>query len=202
MTKPRRRPAQGLPPGAVLGGEDQGPILGVAARWALGMLPPEMTYGENSPVVQDVLKSDLTAAHRYQIGNRFYGAGQRSGELQQNYIGDKDGSGQASQLRDDLAAISTQDDAKLATAVLGSYTTKYEILREGLNGVQARITITNPMTISSFSHYATGYETPSQHWVERNLDRGGVLGFGQGQAQKIVFRVVVPRNYNYGASAK
>ncbi|MFE5860584.1 hypothetical protein ACFQ77_08480 [Streptomyces virginiae] len=122
--------------------------------------------------------------------------------MQKNYIGDKDGSGKTSQLRDDLAAISTHDDAKLATAVLGSYTTKYEILREGLNGVQARITITNPMTISSFSHYATGYETPSQHWVERNLDRGEVLGFGQGQAQKIAFRVVVPRNYNYGASAK
>ncbi|WP_030759423.1 MULTISPECIES: hypothetical protein [unclassified Streptomyces] len=112
------------------------------------------------------------------------------------------GRGQASQLRDDLAAISTHDDAELATAVLGSYTTNYEILREGLNGVQVRITITNPMTISSFSHYATGYETPSQHWVDRNLDRGGVLGFGQGQAQKIVFRGVVPRNYNYGASAK
>ncbi|MBT2449511.1 RHS repeat-associated core domain-containing protein [Streptomyces sp. ISL-43] len=186
------------PEDAVLGGENQGPITAVGVLWALGMLEPEMTYGENSPVARDVMKSDLTAAHRNQIGKLFYEGGQRSGELTSNSIGGKDEDGQSSQLREDLTAIATHDSAKLATAVLGSYTADYEVLREGKNGVQARITISNGMTVSSFAHAKTGYGTPSDLFLQKNVDKPGVLGYGKGQGMTVVFRVVIPRNYNYG----
>ncbi|MET9960048.1 hypothetical protein ABZ128_13465 [Streptomyces sp. NPDC006326] len=72
----------------------------------------------------------------------------------------------------------THDDAKLATAVLGSYTANYEILREGVNGVQARIIITNGMTVSSFAHAKTGYGTPADEFLQKNVDHVGVLGRG------------------------
>ncbi|KJY18086.1 hypothetical protein VR46_44715, partial [Streptomyces sp. NRRL S-444] len=77
-----------------------------------------------------------------------------------------------------------------------------EILREGVNGVQARITITNGMTVSSFAHAKTGYGTPADKFLQKNVDHVGVLGHGKGQAMTIVFRVVIPRNYNYGGPKK
>ncbi|KJY15846.1 hypothetical protein VR46_45500, partial [Streptomyces sp. NRRL S-444] len=73
----------------------------VGFLWAMGALSPKMTYGEDSQVARDVMKSDLTAAHRNEIGQLFYGKGQRSGELTSNSIGEKDAAGQSSQLRED-----------------------------------------------------------------------------------------------------
>ncbi|MFE3559550.1 RHS repeat-associated core domain-containing protein [Streptomyces sp. NPDC059193] len=187
------------PEDAVLGGENQGSVTAVGVLWAFGMLQPEMTYGENSQVARDVMKSDLTAGHRNEIGRLFYEGGQSSGSLTSNSIGKKDDAGESSQFLEDIRAIASHDDAKLATAVLGSYTAEYEILREGRNGVQARVTLTNGMTLSSFSHIATGYETPADRFVQRNFDKRGLMGYMKGQSMTIVFRVVIPRNYNYGA---
>ncbi|MFB7983148.1 hypothetical protein [Streptomyces vinaceus] len=127
------------------------------------------------------MKSDLTAAHRNEIGQHFYGKGQRSGELTSNSIGDKDAAGRSSQLWEDLTAIAAHDDAKLATAVLGSYTANYEILREGVNGVQARITITNGMTVSSFVHAKTGYGTPADKSSRRMSTVSASWGTGRGR---------------------
>ncbi|MFJ6050528.1 hypothetical protein [Streptomyces sp. NPDC092307] len=85
------------------------------------------------------------------------------------------------QLREGLTAIVTHDDAKPATTVLRSYTANHEILRVGVNGVQARIVITNGMTVSSFAHAKTGYGTPADKFLQKNVDHVGVLGRGEGQ---------------------
>ncbi|MGW6574031.1 hypothetical protein ACWGAN_17855 [Streptomyces sp. NPDC054945] len=127
-------------------------------------------------------KSDLSAAHRNEIGQLFNGNAPRSGESTSSSIGDKDAAGRPVQLREGLTAIATHDDAKSATTVLRSYTANHETLRVGVNGVQARIFITNGMTVSPFAHAKTGYGTPADRILQNNVDHVGVMGHGKGQA--------------------
>ncbi|WP_267031984.1 ricin-type beta-trefoil lectin domain protein [Streptomyces sp. NBC_00091] len=185
------------PEDAILGGANEGPLTFIGFSWVAGAIEPSMTYGEDSYVALEVMQSDLTAKHRAEIGKAYYEFGQKRGELTPYSIGAKDSAGKFDQLRNDLGAMATQDPANVSTAVLGSYTASYEILRAGQNGVQARISIRNSMTLSSFAHAATGYGTPSDRFIQRWIDKTGAMGMMKGQDMTIVFRTVIPRNYSY-----
>jgi hypothetical protein len=77
-------------------------------------------------------------------------------------------------------------DHNLSTAVLGSYTAEYKILRANSAGIQAKITIKNSMSPSSFAHIATGYGTP---------DNDGLVALGgamRAHDMTITFRTAIP----------
>ncbi|MFI8438978.1 hypothetical protein ACIGJO_35710 [Streptomyces sp. NPDC079020] len=136
--------------------------------------------------------SDVTAAHRKEISKRYWEEGRASGELSSNSIAKK-GNKFEQFSKDALSMVA--GDANVATAVMGSYTANYKILRANRHGIQARITIRNSMTISSFAHIATGYGTGSERFVQRWLDNDGIIaadGVGRSHDMTIVFRVVMP----------
>lgn len=181
------------PKDGVLGGGDDS--LGmVAAKFLLGRLDRYETYGEDSKVAQQVMMTDLTAAHRKEIAQRYYELGETSHRLQSNSIGEKKLTGKVRQLGSDAKSFVT-GDANAATAVLGSYTAKYEIIRANSTGIQARMTIKNTMSVSSLSHYATGYGSAADKFVSKYLDSGittPIGGAAHPQAMTITFRVVIP----------
>ncbi|MFJ6797105.1 hypothetical protein [Streptomyces sp. NPDC091268] len=105
--------------------------------WAMGALSPKMAYGENGQVARKVMQAISPQRTEMKSSSSSTGKGQRFGEQTSNSTGDNDAAGQSTQLREELTAIATHDDAKLATALVGSYAANYEIIREGLNGAQA-----------------------------------------------------------------
>ncbi|PWK63071.1 hypothetical protein BCL76_12315 [Streptomyces sp. CG 926] len=48
--------------------------------------------------------------------------------------------------------------------------------------MQARIVVINGMTVSPFAHAKTGYGTPADKFLQKNVGHVGVLGHGKGQA--------------------
>ncbi|MEU8742005.1 hypothetical protein ACFYPK_33485 [Streptomyces halstedii] len=90
----------------------------------------------------------------------------------------------------DARSIAT-GDTNVATAVLGSHSSRFEIIRANSFGIQARITVSNTMSISSFAHVATGYNTPADRFIQRNYDSDGFMGFGKAHDMTITFRTVI-----------
>ncbi|WP_447035758.1 RHS repeat-associated core domain-containing protein [Streptomyces sp. DSM 118878] len=181
------------PQDAVRGGGNDS-LQKIVGQFMLGKLDRYETYGEDSKVALQVMMTDLTAAHRAEIAKRYYELGKKSGSLDPNSIGGKSTSGKAQQLGSDAKSVLT-GDANVATAILGSYTTKYKILRANSTGIQARITIHNSMSVSSLTHYATGYGTSAERFVSRWVDNDGIIAFGGAAHQQdmtIVFRAVIP----------
>ncbi|MFF3315432.1 RHS repeat domain-containing protein [Streptomyces sp. NPDC003035] len=183
------------PEDAVLGGGDD-PAVEIGLKWFLGKgLEWHETYGEDSRLAQQVATSDLTAAQRIEIAMAYANEGRMEGKLRPYSISSGDEGGQFK--RDINSMIA--GDHNSATAVLGSYTTEYKILRATPRGIQARITIKNPMTASSFAHIATGYGTPSERFVKRWIDYDGIIasralgsnGMMRSHDMTITFRTVV-----------
>ncbi|MFC8765588.1 RHS repeat domain-containing protein [Streptomyces sp. NPDC057193] len=178
------------PQDAVLGGGEDG-LVKIGTKWALGGLERSVTYGEDSAVAKQVMGSDVTSAQRVEIAKAFILNGRTEDRLNPNSIaagGDAKG-----QFARDIASMLTGDH-NVGTAVMGSYTAKYKILRANARGLQARITIENSMTVSSFAHVATGYGTPSERFIQRWFDNDGVIAFGgamKSHDMKIVFRTTV-----------
>ncbi|MFI6063523.1 hypothetical protein [Streptomyces sp. NPDC051286] len=173
------------------GGGDAG-MVKTGLRWLFGKLERHEVYGEDSEVALQVMMSDVTAAHRAEIKKRYLEEGADSGWLSSNSIAEMDS--KIAQFRKDIRSIVT-DDQNIATAGLGSYTAKYKILRANRLGIKARITIENPMTVSSFAHIATGYGTPSSRFVKRWFDNDGIVAFegaGRRHDMTITFRTVIP----------
>ncbi|MFI9745890.1 RHS repeat-associated core domain-containing protein [Streptomyces sp. NPDC052494] len=183
---------------AVLGGGgDDVRMIGI--KWALGKLDGAEVYGEDSGVARQVMATDLTAAHRQEIAARYLTEGAKSGPLRPYSISalpDPD-----AQFAADRRALVSGNPANLATAALGSYTAKYRLLRANPRGIQAEITINNPMTFSSFFHFAPGFKYKS--WGERMLsrwvDHDGIIagrmlggeGFGRSHSMTIIFRTEI-----------
>ncbi|EYT80843.1 hypothetical protein CF54_23190 [Streptomyces sp. Tu 6176] len=148
-------------------------------------------YGDDSEVAMQVMVSDITAAQRKEIVRRWMN-GQTEGDLESYSIGAKSAMGKVRQFLNDQWSILT-GDTNASTAVLGSYTAKYKILRANSYGVQARITIDNDMTMSSFAHIVTGYGTAADHAVQR-YDNDGIVAFGHALTSHhmtITFRTVI-----------
>ncbi|WP_228975077.1 RHS repeat-associated core domain-containing protein [Streptomyces sp. DH12] len=162
------------PEDAILGGGDEGVVV-VGAKWALGAVDGSEIYGENSRVAQQFMASDLAASYRLEVARRYVHEGLTSGALKPASIAEEED--KAERARKDSLSIAS-GDRNVAASVLGSHTARYEILRANSRGIQARITVTNSMSISSFAHYATGYNTDSERWVQRNLDNEGIVGLG------------------------
>ncbi|MCX5389803.1 RHS repeat-associated core domain-containing protein [Streptomyces sp. NBC_00094] len=178
------------PQDAVLGGGQDG-LVKVGMQWALGGLERNVTYGEDSKVAQQILRSDVTAAQRVEIAKAFIFNGRTEGSLKPNSIAA--GGDEGGQFARDIASMITGDH-NVGTAVMGSYTAKYKILRANSRGIQARITIQNSMTVSSFAHIATGYGTPSERFVQRWVDNDGIIAFGgamKSHDMTITFRTTV-----------
>jgi RHS repeat-associated protein len=184
------------PEDAVLGGGDDD-LRTIGLKWAAGLLDGATVYGEDSKVAQQVGMSDITAAQRKEIMQR-WAKGQTEGNLKSYSIGGKSTSGKIKQFLADQWSLIT-GDANASTAVLGSYTAKYKILRANNTGVQARITIENSMTMSSFAHIVTGYGTAADRVVQR-YDHDGIIATrpftsgtaGQSHFMSITFRVMIP----------
>ncbi|MGW1619934.1 RHS repeat-associated core domain-containing protein [Streptomyces sp. NPDC002172] len=178
------------PGDAILGGGNDD-LREIGMKWALGDLDGATTYGEDSEVAKQVMVSDVTAAQRKEI-MRKWSQGQTEGNLEPYSIGAKSTRGKIKQFLTDQWSILT-GDTNASTAVLGSYTAKYKILRANRNGVQARITITNNMTMSSFAHIATGYGTAADRAVQR-YDNDGIVALGHAMTSHymtITFRTVI-----------
>ncbi|MDQ0786800.1 hypothetical protein [Streptomyces sp. B3I8] len=178
------------PQDAVLGGGNAD-LRKIGFLWATGDLDGATTYGEDSEVAKQVMGSDVTAAQRKEIMRR-WSKGQTEGTLEPYSIGSKSARGKAKQFLSDQWSILT-GDTNASTAVLGSYTAKYKILRANSYGVQARITINNNMTISPFAHIATGYGTAADHAVQR-YDNDGIVTLGHAGTSHymtITFRTVI-----------
>ncbi|WP_031070554.1 RHS repeat-associated core domain-containing protein [Streptomyces sp. NRRL S-118] len=158
------------PGDAITGGGDDG-LVEIGAKWFLGVLESAEVYGQDSRVAQQVMASDLTAIQRAEIAKRYREEGLTEGALRYSIA---DGTDHGGQFRKDAKSMLTGDH-NVATAVLGSYQTRYKIIRANHKGIQARMTIENSMTASSFAHIATGYETPSQRFIERWVDHDGVI---------------------------
>ncbi|MEU0228192.1 RHS repeat-associated core domain-containing protein [Streptomyces sp. NPDC006284] len=178
------------PQDAVLGGGNDD-FRTIGLKWFAGVLDGSTTYGEDSRVAAQVGMSDLTAMHKKEIIQKWAELGKKDGQLTSNSIAKKDS--KVKQFMGDLGSILT-GDRNTATGVLGSYTAKYEILRANSTGVQARITIENSMTLSSFAHIATGYGTKADRMVQRVDHDGLVAAFGAAKSHymQIQFRVVIP----------
>ncbi|WP_437075459.1 hypothetical protein [Streptomyces sp. enrichment culture] len=184
------------PEDAILGGGDDD-LRTIGLKWAAGLLDGSTTYGDDSRVAQQVAMSDITAAQRQSI-QRLWMRGELEGDLEPYFIGSKDTAGKIKQFLADQWSIATGDH-NTATAVLGSYTARYKILRANTTGIQARITIENNMTMSSFAHIATGYGTAADRMVQR-YDHDGIVAsrpFTSGSAMQshfmtITFRVMIP----------
>lgn len=177
------------PEDGVLGGGDDG-FRELGAKWAAGLLDRSGVYGQDSEIALQVMMTDLTAAQRKEILKN-YRSGKISGRLS-NSISD-DGDGGASQFKSDVKSLVTGDH-NLATAALGSYTAKYEVLRANGRGLQYRMTIKNSMTASSLAHIATGYGTPSERFIQRWIDNDGIIaarGAGRVHDMEITFRGVI-----------
>ncbi|MFI5961434.1 RHS repeat domain-containing protein [Streptomyces asoensis] len=179
------------PEDAVLGGGNLG-FRETGLLWARGSLPYSTTYGEDSKIAQQTAMSDLTAERRKEIIEKWH-QGRTEGPLESYSIGEMSNGGKFVQfLKDQLQIVTSGTQA--STAVLGSHTAKFKILRANSTGIQARITIENDMTISSFSHIATGYGNPVDRWMQRTWDSDGVIalnGAGHVHHMEIVFRVVI-----------
>ncbi|MEW2305897.1 RHS repeat-associated core domain-containing protein [Streptomyces sp. NPDC006655] len=178
------------PGDAILGGGNDD-LREIGLKWGAGSLDGATTYGEDSEVAKQVMVSDVTAAQRKEI-MRKWSRGQTEGTLEPYSIGAMSTQGKIKQfLTDGWSLMSGGRNASLA--VLGSYTAKYKILRANRNGVQARITITNNMTMSSFAHIATGYGTAADRAVQRYDNDGIVAFFGAATSHymTITFRTVI-----------
>jgi RHS repeat-associated protein len=178
------------PGDAVLGGGNDN-LREIAMKWAAGDLDAATTYGEDSTVAKQVMISDITAAQRKEI-MRKWSKGQTEGKLEPYSIGAKSATGKIRQFLADQWSLLT-GGTNASTAVLGSYTAKYKILRANSNGVQARITIHNNMTMSSFAHIVTGYGTSRDRAVQR-YDNDGIIALdhaGTSHYMTITFRTVI-----------
>ncbi|MET9512046.1 RHS repeat-associated core domain-containing protein [Streptomyces flavidovirens] len=182
------------PEDAVLGGGDDG-FREVGMKWLLGNLEYSKTYGEDSEIAKQVKKTDLTAAHLEKIARAYASDTGKAEGVLRNSISDGDSK---SQFKKDAKSLVT-GDRNLATAALGSYTAKYKVLRASPKGVQARITIKNSMSWSSFTHIATGYGTSADRFVQRWFDLDGVIATrgalngasGKVHHMEIVFRAEI-----------
>ncbi|MEU3739959.1 hypothetical protein AB0E78_23145 [Streptomyces sp. NPDC032198] len=146
------------PQDAVLGGGNDS-LQKIVGKFMLGKLDRYETYGEDSKVALQVMMTDLTAAHRAEMAKRFYELGKKQDSLDPNSIGGKSTSGKARQLGSDAKSVLT-DDANVATAVLGSYTTKCRILRTNPIGMQARTSIRNLCRFRPLRTMRLGAEHP------------------------------------------
>ncbi|MDX3387587.1 RHS repeat-associated core domain-containing protein [Streptomyces niveiscabiei] len=176
------------------GGSDDLRLIGV--KWFTGDLESSALYGEDSRVAEQVMMSDVSASQRTAIVQKWIN-GQTEGSLKSYSIGEKSGREKFRQFLSDQWSIATGDH-NTATAVLGSYTAKYKILRANTTGIQARITIKNDMTLSSFAHIATGYGTLADKAVQK-FDSDGIpvspysfFGSGASHQMTITFRIMIP----------
>ncbi|MFV0138261.1 RHS repeat-associated core domain-containing protein [Streptomyces sp. HMX87] len=178
------------PEDAVLGGGDDGLRL-IGYKWFIGDLEPGTVYGEDSQVAQQVMASDITATQKKEIARKWAQNGDTKDLLQPYSIGKE--KSKVQQFTKDAWSMITGDH-NMATGVLGSYTTKYEILRANARGIQARLTIQNSMTMSSFAHIVTGYGTPADRFVQK-YDHDGIVAFENAAVSHhmtITFRVLIP----------
>ncbi|MCZ2525926.1 RHS repeat-associated core domain-containing protein [Streptomyces sp. HB2AG] len=178
------------PEDATLGGGDIG-ILGIGIQWSRGMLAGSETYGEDSEVARQVAASDVTAEQKEKIKERYLLEGKTTGALKNSISESKDKNDQFR--KDALSALT--GDSNIATAILGSYTTRYQILRANSAGIQVRMTIENSVSMSSFTHIVTGYNTPSERFMQRWFDHDGIVaagGAGSSHHMTIVTRQVIP----------
>lgn len=175
------------PEDAIRGGGDWG-LVPIGLRWSVGANEPSTVYGEGSKVALQVASSDLMAEQRKIIASRYYEKGKTEGDLPSNSISEK--SDKFGQFMADARSMAT-GDTNVATAVLGSYSSRFEIIRANSFGIQARITVSNTMSISSFAHVATGYNTPADRFIQRNYDSDGFMGFGKAHDMTITFRTVI-----------
>lgn len=184
------------PEDAVLGGGDDD-IRMIGLKWFLGKIDGAGVYGEDSRVARQVMMTDLTAAHRQEIATRYLREGRKSGDLKPYSVSAGD---QSEQFTTDTQSLTT-GDANVATAALGSYTAQYRLLRANSRGIQAEITISNPMTFSSFAHYVPGfkYRSSGERFLQRWVDHDGIVatrilpseGMMRSHAMTIVFRTEI-----------
>ncbi|MEU6443206.1 RHS repeat-associated core domain-containing protein [Streptomyces sp. NPDC047046] len=176
-------------------------LYDVARKWFLGVANNGTTiesagiYGEDSPVVRQVVMSDLNAQRIKEIVKNW-----RNGELEGSLKSESiaKGGNKIQRLLSDARETITGGPNQ-ATAVLGSHTAKFKVLRASETGMQARITISNSMSVSSFAHYALPYGSPAERAVRENVDQKGFAagkllypgsgGFGQDHHMEIVYRV-------------
>ncbi|MFC8005925.1 RHS repeat-associated core domain-containing protein [Streptomyces olivaceus] len=178
------------PQDAVLGGGNDD-IRTIGLKWFAGSLDGGTTYGEDSRVAAQVGMSDLTSIHKKEIVQKWAELGKKEGQLTSNSISKK--GSRSEQFMVDQWSMLTGDH-NTATAALGSYTAKYKILRANSTGVQARITIENSMTMSSFAHIVTGYGTTADRMIQK-VDHDGIVaggGMASSHYMNISFRVVIP----------
>ncbi|MFJ7196873.1 MULTISPECIES: RHS repeat-associated core domain-containing protein [unclassified Streptomyces] len=175
------------PEDAVLGGGSDG-FRELGLKWAAGAWEPGGTFGEDSEIAREVMMTDETFKQREIIRSMFYNQGIVKGELAKSISND----GISGQLKKDMKPLMTGDH-NLATVGLGSYTTKYEVLRASPQGMQVRMTIKNKMTVSSFLRPLVGYGTSREKFVHRWFD-GGVVGFGGPRSMEITFRTLIYRH--------
>lgn len=86
-------------------------------------------------------------------------------------------------------------NANKATSILGSYTAHYQVLRASPRGIQVRITVGNNMSVSSLSHYATGYGTRMEKFLVSHIDNDGIIALHhsmQSHYMTITWREVIP----------
>ncbi|TXS34511.1 RHS repeat-associated core domain-containing protein [Streptomyces sp. ms191] len=159
------------PEEGVFGGGDDG-LVEIGAKWALGKLDPSVTYGEDSRVALQAMMTDFTAEQRLKIVRDYVEKGKFEGILKSYSI--SAGGDESGQFLRDMRSIATGDH-NVGTAVLGSYTSEYKILRANSRGIQARITIRNSMSASSFAHVVTGYDTPADRFVKRWVNYDGIV---------------------------
>lgn len=183
------------PGDAVLGGGDDD-LRVIGAKWFLGAVEGATSYGEDSKVAHQVMASDLVASWKAEIIRRWAQAGDTKNLLKPYSIG-KSRSALQQFAKDGRSMIT--GDSNLSTAVLGSHTAEYQILRANSRGIQARITIENSMTMSSFAHVVTGYGTRADKFVQ-SFDHDGIVATGivtprpmmTSHHMTITFRVTVP----------
>ncbi len=186
------------PEDAVRGGGSDGAVM-IGAKWAAGLLDRDTVYGEDSRLAQQFMGSDVAFGYMQEVIKR-HREGFLSGPLKPHSIANDQS--KARRLFADSVSMA-QGDHNVAASVMGSHRAEYEILRANSRGIQARITVTNSMTWSSFSHYATGYNTASERFVQKWLDGEGIVawgelhgpnvnGAGRGHDMTIVYRVTIP----------
>jgi RHS repeat-associated protein len=174
---------------------DCGGLRRVGLKWALGKLDyfDESDYGEDSPVAHELERTDLVAKQRSEIARDYLTRGEMAGKLKSYSIASLK-SPFARFLSDTRSILTGKGD--VATAVLGSYTSEFQVLRSSPRGIQVRVTVNDDMTISSFAHVITGYNTPASRYLQNNVDGSGISlsdadGLGAGRSLSITFREVI-----------
>ncbi|MFE2553760.1 RHS repeat domain-containing protein [Streptomyces sp. NPDC059355] len=142
--------------------------------WVTGRAGKEQTFGDDSEIAE--LASMTSTAHQAQAEamRLWILKGKNSGSLSPNRISDKTAKELVNQVILDTASLLGMYDPNKANLYLGSFTIKYQVVSSSKAGVQVRFTVTNPTSISSLLHIATGYGTDRER-VAHSFDTGGNL---------------------------